>query len=209
MLRSQTLPALDNEVIVLASASPRRSQLLTRAGVKYQVIPPDIDEERRPGEDPVALATRLAREKASSVAMRVGISPRRLVLGSDTVVVIDDEILGKPEDPEHAVQLLRRLVGHTHSVITGIAVVDSASHAVRQSAVTARVSMRPASDAEIRAYVATGEPLDKAGAYAIQGRGQRLVTELEGSESCVIGLPIDETLALLEEARRDQAKESR
>ena len=210
MLGTQSrLSPLDNEVIVLASASPRRSRLLTRAGVKYRVIPANIREERLPGEQPEALAARLAREKARSVAQRVGILPRRLVLGSDTVVALADEVFGKPDDPEHAVQLLRRLVGRTHRVITGVAVVDSASGTLREATVAARVSMRPASDAEIRAYVATGEPLDKAGAYAIQGRGQHLVSKLEGSRSCVIGLPVEEALALLEESIRDRTEESR
>jgi len=201
MTRCPPLPDCRDEIIVLASASPRRSELLTRAGVKFRVVVPDISERRLPGEEPEALARRLARQKAWSVAEKVGNSPPTLVLGSDTVVAIDGEIFGKPNDPGHAVELLERLVGHTHRVISGIAVVDSASFAVHEAAVTARVTMRSASRAEIRAYVATGEPLDKAGAYAIQGRGGRFVTGLEGSRSCVVGLPVEETLALLGAAR--------
>jgi len=207
MTKCSPLPDSDDEIIVLASASPRRRELLTRAGVKFRVVVPHISERRLPGEEPEALARRLARQKAWSVAEKVGNSPRTLVLGSDTVVALHGEIFGKPNDPEHAVELLDQLVGHTHRVISGIAVVDSASFAVYEAAVTARVTMRAASRAEIRAYVATGEPLDKAGAYAIQGRGGRLVTGLEGSRSCVVGLPVEETLALLEAARDEQARE--
>jgi septum formation protein len=207
MTKCPPLPDCRDEIIVLASASPRRSELLTRAGVKFRVVVPEICERRLPGEEPEALARRLATQKAWSVAEKVGNSPPTLVLGSDTVVAIDGEIFGKPNDPGHAVELLERLVGHTHRVISGIAVVDSASFAVHEAAVTARVTMRSASRAEIRAYVATGEPLDKAGAYAIQGRGGRFVTGLEGSRSCVVGLPVEETLALLEAARDERARE--
>jgi septum formation protein len=207
MTKCSTLPDSDDEIIVLASASPRRRELLTQAGVKFRIVVPDICERRLPGEDPETLVKRLARQKAWSVAEKVGNSPRTLVLGSDTVVALDGEIFGKPRDPEHAVELLGQLVGHTHRVISGIAVVDSAGFAVQEAAVTTRVTMRGASRAEIRAYVATGEPLDKAGAYAIQGRGGRLVTGLEGSWSCVVGLPVEETLALLEAARDERAKE--
>jgi septum formation protein len=120
-----------------------------------------------------------------------------VVLGSDTVVVLDGDILGKPHDAAHALALLRRLAGRTHRVLTGVAVVAGARQ--RRLHVESRVTMRAASDDALRAYVATGEPLDKAGAYAVQGEGRRLVERVEGSETNVIGLPLEETLALLAE----------
>jgi len=184
--------------LLLASGSPRRRELLARAGIAFEVAPAEIDERPRPGEAPRALALRLAREKAEAGARRIGASPPRLVLGADTIVVIDGEALGKPEDPEHAVALLSRLTGREHAVLTGVAVVRSdAPGAVRTVCVESRVRMRPAAEGEIRAYVATGEPLDKAGAYAAQGEGRRFILGIEGSESNVIGLPLEETLDLL------------
>ncbi|RIL03481.1 MAG: hypothetical protein DCC71_15175 [Proteobacteria bacterium] len=184
--------------VVLGSGSPRRRELLARAGIAFEVMPADIAEDAQPGEAPHALAERLAREKAQAVAARVGAPPRRLVLGADTIVVLDGEVLGKPDDAEHAVRLLGRLVGREHVVLTGVALVASDGSGLAETrVVTSRVAMRPASEAEIRAYVATGEPLDKAGAYAAQGEGRRFILRIEGSESNVIGLPIDETLAML------------
>jgi MAF protein len=163
-------------------------------------MPADIDERARDGESPVELALRLAREKAVAVAERLR-GERRQVLGSDTIVVLDDRVLGKPRDREDALRLLRALAGRTHTVVTAVAVVDSQSLAVRERAVESRVTLRSASDEELRRYVATGEPLDKAGGYAIQGEGGWLVSHLEGSRSNVIGLPVEETLALLAETR--------
>ena len=186
--------------LVLASASPRRSALLTRAGVAFEVRPADIDESVRPGERPEALVERLARTKARTVAERLGGGPSRLVLGSDTVVVLGEAVLGKPRDPEHAVVLLSSLVGRTHRVVSGVALLESDGSREAALAVESRVRMRAASVAEIRAYVATGEPLDKAGAYAVQGQGRRFVEAIEGSETNVIGLPLKATLALLDEA---------
>jgi septum formation protein len=184
--------------LVLGSSSPRRRELLARAGLAFEVIAADIDERAHPGEAPRALAERLAREKAAAVAARVGPAPRRLVLGADTIVVLDGDVLGKPQDAEHAVRLLSRLVGRTHVVLTGVALVASGGDRdVRSVVVESRVAMRAAGEPEIRRYVATGEPLDKAGAYAAQGRGRDFIDRIDGSESNVIGLPIDETLALL------------
>jgi septum formation protein len=183
--------------LVLASASPRRRDLLDRAGIATEVIPADIDERHRSGEAPAAFAARLAGAKALAVAERVGPAPRRRVLGADTIVVRDGAILGKPRDADHALELLVRLVGHSHQVVTAVALADSETLAVRSATVTSTVRMRTATTDELRAYVATGEPLDKAGAYAIQGGGRRFVIALEGSESNVIGLPLEETLALL------------
>jgi len=187
--------------LVLASASPRRRELLARAGLRFEVRPSGVDESALPGEAPRALAERLAREKALDVARALGPQPAHLVLGADTIVVLEGEVLGKPRDPEHAVTLLRRLLGRSHRVITGVALVESAELRVRALSVESRVTMRAAEEPEVRAYVATGEPLDKAGAYAAQGEGRRFVLGIEGSESNVIGLPLEETLALLAAAR--------
>ncbi len=186
--------------LVLASASPRRRELLARAGVRFEVIPAGIDEDVRPGEAPAVLAGRLAREKALAVASRVGPDPARFVLGADTIVVLGESVLGKPRDPRDAEAMLSRLVGRTHRVITAVVVARSHDLGWRARTVESRVRLRPAELEEIRAYVATGEPLDKAGAYAVQGRGRRFVAEIAGSESNVIGLPVDETLDLLREA---------
>jgi septum formation protein len=192
------MPAADP--LVLASASPRRRELLARAGIPCEVIPAGIDEDARPGEPPAELAGRLAREKALAVASRVGPDPARLVLGADTIVVLGEHVLGKPRDPRDAEAMLSRLVGRTHRVITAVVVARSRDLGWRARTVESRVRMRPAELHEIRAYVATGEPLDKAGAYAVQGRGRRFVAEIAGSETNVIGLPLDETLDLLREA---------
>jgi septum formation protein len=186
--------------LILASASPRRRDLLERAAVAFEVRPANVPEHREPGEPPALFARRLALAKARAVANSAGAVPPRLVLGADTIVVIDAEVLGKPANAEHAVELLSRLVGRTHRVITAVAVIKSASQDARHAVVESSVSMRPASAEEVRAYVATGEPLDKAGAYAVQGIGRRFVEKIEGSESNVIGLPMEETLALLREA---------
>jgi septum formation protein len=185
---------------VLASASPRRRDLLAAAGLRFEVVPPEVDERARPGEAPAQLAERLAREKALEVATRLGREPRRVVLGSDTLVVLEERVLGKPADAEEAVRWLSLLAGRVHRVLTGIAAVESDTLRVRSRHVESRVQMRSADLDEIRAYVATGEPLDKAGAYAIQGRGGRFVRHVEGSASNVIGLPVEETLLLLREA---------
>jgi septum formation protein len=183
--------------LLLASGSPRRRDLLARAGISFDAWPADIDESPALDETPDDTARRLAREKALAVARRAGPHPARLVLGADTVVVIDGEGLGKPVDPRDAVRLLSRLVGRTHRVVSAVSVVRSDTLEARQTRVESAVTLRPAETAEIEAYVATGEPLDKAGAYALQGEGRRFVTRVEGSETNVIGLPMDETLALL------------
>ncbi len=185
--------------LVLASASPRRRALLAGAGVAFRVLPAEIDESPRSGESPVALVVRLAEEKARAVAARLGPGGPRCVLGSDTIVVLGDDVLGKPRDAAHARELLGRILGREHSVLTAVALLD-ARGALHTHCVESRVAMREASEAEVRAYVATGEPLDKAGAYALQGEGRRFVARVLGSESNVIGLPLDETLALLRQA---------
>jgi septum formation protein len=186
--------------LILASASPRRRDLLSRLKVPFSSVPAKIAEAALPGETPRALAERLAREKAEAVVARVGRTPRRVVLGSDTIVVLGEEVLGKPRDAEHALALLRKLSGRTHLVMTGIAVVESDTGRARSRVVESRVTLRKADEAELREYVATGESLDKAGAYALQGAGRRFIAAVEGSETNVIGLPLEETLAMLRDA---------
>jgi septum formation protein len=186
--------------LVLASASPRRRELLTRAGIRFEVKPSNVPELARPGEAPAQLARRLACEKAQAVARSLGPAPPRWVLGADTIVVIDGDVLGKPDDAEHAVALLRRLIGRRHRVLTAVALVASDTLDLRHTVVESAVTMRAAGEDELRAYVATGESLDKAGAYAAQGNGRRLIEKIEGSETNVIGLPLEETLALLRAA---------
>jgi septum formation protein len=186
--------------LVLASASPRRRDLLARAGLRFEVLPADVPEEPRAGEGPRALVERLAAAKAASVRDRLPPLPHRFVLGSDTVVALGEDVLGKPSDAEHALAMLRRLAGRTHTVWTGVALAATGREALRVTSVASRVTFRAASEAELRAYVASGESLDKAGAYALQGEGRGLVRRIEGSESNVVGLPLEETLALLAEA---------
>jgi len=194
--------SVDPAPLVLASASPRRSDLLRRAGIPFEVCPAGIPEIEQPGETPVAFAQRLAHSKALAVAERIGASPPRLVLGADTIVVLDGAVLGKPRDSDHALELLERLTGREHSVVTAVALVASDTLQVWQAAVTSRVEMRAVERDELIAYVATDEPLDKAGGYAVQGGARSFVTRIHGSETNVIGLPLDETIDLLDEAAR-------
>ncbi len=171
--------------LVLASGSPRRSQLLELIGLKFSVVPANIDEKPLVGEDPMTCASRAAREKATEVAAR---QPERMVLGSDTVVEIDSEILGKPSSEDEAEAMLERLSGRSHLVHTAVAlVIDGRCHEVVDSA---RVQFVELTDDLIRWYVSTGEPMDKAGAYAIQGLGGLLVAAVDGSPHTVVGLPV-------------------
>jgi septum formation protein len=189
--------------LVLASGSPRRRDLLSQAGIAFEIVPADIPEEARPDEAPAAFADRLAREKALAVASRLRGGPDRPVLAADTIVVCDTEVLGKPRDAEHAVALLSKLVGRSHVVITAVALAHTGkaeAGAVESFHVASKVRMRAAGRDEIERYVAGGEPMDKAGAYAVQGQGRTFVDTVEGSETNVIGLPMDETLALLARA---------
>ena len=160
---------------------------------EFQVVPADIEETLTPGPLPQAVA-RLALDKARAVAVRLRDG---VILGADTVVVIGGEVLGKPENAEAARAMLRRLRAREHEVLTGVAVVDAQSGQAATISVVSRVRMADYDDAALDAYVATGEPLDKAGAYAIQGRGGALVAGLEGSFSNVVGLPLEETARLL------------
>ena len=189
--------------LVLASGSPRRREILTAAGVDFEIQPADIDESSQAGEAPLELAERLARGKAEAVAARLmnETGAARPVLGSDTIVVAgegpNEAVLGKPRDEAHAVELLSHLVGTQHRVITAIALAWTDGRATRSEAVVSRVEMRPATRAELEDYVAVGESLDKAGGYALQGEGRRFIVGVKGSRSNVIGLPLEETLALL------------
>jgi septum formation protein len=192
-----TLDTQAPDRLVLASASPRRREILRSAGLGFEVRPSTIDELARPHERPEALVERLAREKAIDVARELSAGPPRPVLGADTIVVRDGEILGKPRDDEHAARMLSRLVGRTHQVMTGIALAWTDGRFSESRVVTSEVEMRAASHDEIVAYVALGESLDKAGAYALQGGAIRFVTRVVGSRTNVIGLPCEETLDLL------------
>jgi len=197
------ISVLDNlPMLVLASASPRRRELLTQAGFDFEVYPAHIPEAPTPGEEPIAYATRLAREKAQTVFHQLSTDPEKradlTVLGADTVVALDDHLLGKPEDAADAARMLRLLSGRTHRVVTGIAVV-TAENAESAAEVTL-VSFNTLSSEEIDAYIASGEPMDKAGAYAIQGRAARWIPRIEGCYFNVVGLPIARVAALLESA---------
>jgi septum formation protein len=170
--------------LVLASASPRRRELLAGLGLQFTVRPADVDETPRDGEEPGAYVLRLAREKAAAVAR-----DQELVLAADTTVVIDGEILGKPSDEEDARRMLRRLSGREHEVLTGLALCEAGGRDA-SSVERSRVRMAALSEDEIAWYAATGEPLDKAGAYAIQGLGSLFVEAVAGNYSNVVGLPI-------------------
>ena len=174
--------------LILASASPRRAELLRAGGIDVDVHPADIDESARPNEHADAYVRRVALEKARAVSERM---PGRLVLGADTAVVIDDEILGKPRDAEDARRMLRLLAGRAHRVMTGVALVGSpADGGIETGLATTTVEFGPISEPEVRWYVASGEPMGKAGGYAIQGLASRFVTRIDGSYSNVVGLPV-------------------
>lgn len=189
-------------MIYLASASPRRQELLRQIGVEFEVMPSHIHEVRQPGESPRDYVMRVARDKARFVTGQVrkrGL-PWRPVLGADTEVVLGDEVLGKPRDRAHGLDMLRRLAGRTHEVLTGLCLVteDAELTAMNES----RVTFAALSDVDIARYWESGEPDGKAGAYAIQGKAAAFIARLEGSYSGVMGLPLYEVTELL----RDQLK---
>jgi len=210
-------------MLVLASASPRRQELLRNAGIPFTVQPADVDETPLPRESARACAERLAREKAVTVWKS---RPRDLVLGADTVVVIGEKILGKPVDAEDAARMLRMLSGKEHEVITGVCLASQEARdqglgisrpqpsneetriencEVRTASETTLVTMTELSDMEIRAYVSTGEPMDKAGAYAIQGIASRWIPRIEGDYSNVVGLPVALVYRMLRERQGGSA----
>ena len=188
-------------MLVLASASPRRRELLTQAGFTFEIHPAHIPEDPLPNEDPIAYVTRLARQKAQAVYAQLA-DPTAIVLGADTTVTLDNQILGKPESAEDAARMLRLLSGRTHRVITGVSLV-SANRTETAAEVTA-VQFLTLSEKEIRGYIATGEPSDKAGAYAIQGHAARWIPRIEGCYFNVVGLPISLVSTLLASAETVQ-----
>lgn len=187
MLEQRQLP------LILASASPRRQELLRQAGIPVEVHPAHVREERANGEKPVEYACRLAREKAQSVAVRF---PGRYVLGADTIVVVDEQILEKPVDARDAARMLRLLSGREHIVTTGVSLATPDGFTDTHSSTT-EVFFRDLEDKEILQYIAGGEPMDKAGAYAIQGGAGPWVHRIQGEYSNVVGLPLSLVIAML------------
>jgi len=183
-------------MLVLASASPRRQELLRNAGIPFVVQPTDILEIPREGEAPQLCAERLAREKALEVFRR---RPDDVILGADTIVVVDAQILGKPRDGADAARMLRLLSGRTHQVITGICLAGPQPRAEDIRSETTLVTMNAFGDDDIRSYILTGEPMDKAGAYAIQGIASRWISRIEGDYFNVVGLPVSLVYRMLRE----------
>ena len=180
--------------VILASQSPRRRELLSLIGIRHEVRPADVDETVLPSEEPIAQCERLAREKVAAIAQH---EPDALVIGSDTIVVLDGEILGKPVDVSDAESILAKLSGRTHTVHTAVAVARGRE--VRSGVESVEVTFRPLSAQQIRDYVATEEPMDKAGAYGIQGYGATVVERVHGDYFAVMGLPLGRVVALCRE----------
>lgn len=191
---SRKVKTVNKNAIILASASPRRSELLESAGIVFSVVPGNIDETPFPGEDPINHVLRLAEEKAREVASRIA---GRFFIGADTIVLCDGEIMGKPVDNEDAARMLLKLSGRVHQVITGFSIIDEKTAAAVTRAVTTDVKFKILTIEEISAYVATGCPLDKAGAYAIQGGAAYMVERIDGSYTNVVGLPLCEVVTAL------------
>lgn len=185
--------------VILASQSPRRAQLLRQMQVGFTAVAADIDESPRPGEAARDYVLRMAHAKADHVARRKALE--HPVLGADTAVVVDDQIFGKPTDADDAARMLSALSGRTHEVLSAVAVVTR--HGRLQTVTSTRVHMRKITQHEIASYWRSGEPADKAGAYAIQGRGAMFVEGIDGSYSGVVGLPLAQTAALLEQSGLD------
>ena len=203
-------------MLILASASPRRQELLRNAGIPFIVFPSNIPEAPFDGEGPRECAERLAREKAMAVSRQ---HPDSFVLGADTTVVVNGEMLGKPRDEDDARRMLRLLSGRTHQVTTGVCLVGSLRTGNQEPETgfedtrseTTLVTMTSLTDEDIRSYVATGEPMDKAGAYAIQGIASRWIPRIEGDYFNVVGLPVALVYRMLQEhglRRQDQAQSS-
>lgn len=182
----------------LASQSPRRRELLAQLGVDFRVVDVDVPELRAAGESPREYVNRVARDKARAGLAALAGAADAVVLGADTEVVLDDEVFGKPRDAQDAAAMLRRLSGRTHAVVSAVWLVDARGE--RNAYSVSRVRFAELDEAAVGAYVATGEPFGKAGAYAIQGRGATLIEHLEGSYSGVMGLPLFETAQLLRAA---------
>lgn len=180
--------------LILASASPRRQALLSQLGLPFTILPANIDERHHAGEGPRDYAMRVSRTKAQHVARQY---PDAWVLGADTIVAIDHRILGKPKDATDAAAMLSSLSGRIHTVMTSLALVQHSRAYMAVETVSTRVHFRPLSEAEITAYIATGEPFDKAGAYAIQGHASAFVDQFDGCYTNVVGLPVPRTAAML------------
>jgi septum formation protein len=186
----------EQRTIILASASPRRKELLEKTGLAFKVDPSDCAEDRHNGLPPESLAKAISINKAALAAVKY---PDAIVIAADTFGVIRGKIIGKPETAAEAIKMLRRLSGKSHRVITGLTVIDTARHKMITRVVETRVYIKKMTEAEIQNYVATGEPLDKAGAYAIQGRGAFLVEKIAGDYYNVVGLPLQTLAAVLKE----------
>ncbi|HKD59630.1 MAG TPA: Maf family protein [Terracidiphilus sp.] len=186
--------------LILASASPRRRELLTQAGFTFEVRPAQVNEDPRGDEEPIAYVVRLARDKAQSVFAEISSKssgpPQVVVLGADTTVTLDGHILAKPENAADAARMLRMLSGRTHRVITGVAVATA--ERIEVAAEVTGVQFLTMSDKEIAAYIATGEPMDKAGAYGIQGLAAKWIPRVEGCYFNVVGLPLALVTTMLE-----------
>ena len=182
--------------IILASTSPRRRELLALLGIVFEVVPPMVEEIPSPGLSPREQAKQFALDKALSIARRY---PEDLVLGSDTVIEIDDALMGKPRDLHDAKTMLRQLRGRSHHVLTAIALIHEAAYVTHVRVETALVRMTPFTDQELRHYLETGESLGKAGAYSIQGEGARFIETIEGDYPTIVGLPLRQTADLLEQ----------
>jgi septum formation protein len=185
------------DVLILASVSPRRHELLAERGIAHEIVPSGIDEDALPAASPREFVRAAARAKAEEVARRF---PGRLVLGADTVIAFRGEVIGKPGTPARTRAVLARLSGETHEVLTGIALVRAAPAWSRDAVVSSTVTFRPLGPEDIEWYVATGEGDDKAGGYAIQGKGARLISGTAGSFTNIVGLPMEAVLELLGEA---------
>ena len=186
---------MKKDFVYLASASPRRRELLEQVGIPFEVRPAHLAEDPMPAEGPADFVIRMAREKARVVWRQVASGPPRPVLAADTIVVLDQRVFGKPADSAQAQDMLASLSGRTHQVLTAVAVLAEGQTAYRLS--VSEVGLRATTAAERCAYAGTGEPLDKAGGYAVQGRGAVFVESIKGSYSGVVGLPLAETSALL------------
>jgi len=184
--------------LILASASPRRAEILRTVGWPFAALAVDIDESRRVGEEAVAYVERVARAKAETAALRV---PGSTILGADTVVVIENEVLGKPHDDEDARRMLRLLRDRWHQVLSGVALLNSETGSSKVAHEVTEVRFAAMSEDEISWYVATGEPKDKAGAYAIQGQGARFIKQIRGDYFNVVGLPVRLLYELMNEGR--------
>lgn len=180
--------------LILASASPRRRELLQRTLLRFRVIPSHTEETRRDEEPPQTYVARIAAEKARAVAER---QPGFWILAADTIVALEGQVFGKPKNLDNARQMLTTLSGHPHQVLTAFVLLDTAGNTTAAEIVTSQVTFKELSASEVAAYLATGEPFDKAGAYAFQGKGRDLIAQVSGSYSNIIGLPMDEVTAAL------------